>query len=55
MRSLASLGRMTIGLMIRTDSRYFVAKFDAGPGSLKFQTRVYSVGDTGAVYHVKKC
>lgn len=56
MRSLAIPGRMTIGLMIRSDSRSFVVRFDAGPGGLKFQTRVYSVGDTGAVYyHVKKC
>lgn len=45
-----------IGLMIRSDSRAFVVRFDAGPGSLSFQTRVYSVSDTGAVYfHVKKC
>lgn len=56
MISLAIPGRMTIGLMIRSDSRSFVVRFDAGPGGLKFQTRVYSVGDTGAVYHhVKKC
>lgn len=55
MRCLAIAGRLTIRLMIRSDSRSYVVKFDAGPEGLKFQTRVYLVGDTGAVYyHVKK-
>lgn len=47
MRFLAIPGRMTIGLMIRSDARSFVLRFDAGPGGLKFQARVYLVGDTG--------